>query len=272
MQKATLHTPVSWRKPSAKPTQAECRARAEKRDAWLQQIDPAWLFHRLFDAIPGVYFFAKNRRGELMFLCQATRDLHHIEEENSVVGMTDFDLNPADMAQAYVNDDAHIYATGEPLLNRVELWFDRDGMPDWFLVNKMPIRSRAGKIIGIMGFSQNYEGRTKLLAPFPGIAKAVNHLRENYRENLTITALAQLVGLSPRQMERKFKAVFGVGPQRFLIKTRLMAACRALRETDQSLAEIGMACGFTDQSAFSRHFRHDLGLTPTAFRLREKVA
>jgi hypothetical protein len=37
-----------------------------KRDAWLGEIDPAHLFHRLFDVIPGVHFFAKNRKGELM--------------------------------------------------------------------------------------------------------------------------------------------------------------------------------------------------------------
>jgi AraC-like DNA-binding protein len=170
------------------------------------------------------------------------------------------------MAQAYVHDDEQIYATGKPLLNRVELWFDSQGMPDWFLVNKLPIRSRSGKIIGIMGFSQNYEGRAKLLEPFGGIARVVMHIRRNFLADLTVAELARRAGMSSRQLERRFKAAFGVSPQQFLIKTRLLAACRALRETDKTMAEVAMVCGFTDQSGFSRHFRQHFAMTPSQFR------
>src|SRR5687768_2718303 len=150
MRKATSYQPPSWGKPLPRITPGQRKARLAKRDAWLREIDPASLFHRLLDLIPGVYFFAKNRRGELMFTSEASRNLLHISEEAAVIGLTDFDLNPPDMAQSFVNDDEQIYATGRPLLNRVELWFDAQGMPDWIVVNKMPIRSRSGKIIGIM--------------------------------------------------------------------------------------------------------------------------
>ncbi len=269
MRKATSYMPLSWRKPPPQVTPAKRRSLLAKRDAWLREIDPASLFHRLLDLIPGLYFFAKNRRGELMFTSQANRDLYHITEEAAFIGLTDFDLNPPDMAQSFVNDDEKIYTTGQPLLNHVELWFDPQGMPDWFVVNKLPIRSRTGEIIGIMGFSQNYEGRAKLLQPFHGISKAVGHLRQNYHQDIAITELARIAGLSLRQLQRKFKASFGVGPQQFLIKTRLLAACRALRETDDTLAEVAFACGFADQSAFARHFRHYFALTPSQFRRRQ---
>jgi AraC-like DNA-binding protein len=241
-----------------------------KREAWLREIDPLHLFHRLFDLIPGVYFFAKNRAGELMLTSQASRRLYHLNDESSIIGLTDFDLNPLEMAEAYAKDDALVFSTGKPILNRVELWFNEQGMPDWFVVNKMPIFSRSGKIIGIMGFSQSYEGRAKLLAPFPGISRAVNHLRENFQQPVSMRELAHLAGLSLRQMERKFQNSFGVGPREFLIKTRLLAACRSLRETDRGLGEIAFACGFPDQSAFNRHFRQHFGVTPSELRRRER--
>jgi AraC-like DNA-binding protein len=260
-----------WRKRLTRITPARRRASFAKRDAWLREIDPAHLFHRLFDLLPGTYFFAKSRQGEIMFTGQANRDLFRIEDEASMIGLTDFDLNPPDMAQSYVRDDARIYATGEPLLNHVELSFDAQGMPDWFVVNKLPIRSRTGKIIGIMGFLQTYEGRLKLLQPFGGISKAVSHLRENYRREVSISELARLAGLSERQLQRKFKASFGIGPQQFLIKTRVAAACRELADTEQNLAEIAFSCGFADQSAFARHFRHHLGVTPSEFRRRRTL-
>lgn len=250
-------------------TSARRKTLQAKRDTWLSDIDPACLFHRLFDVIPGIFFFAKNRQGEIMFLNQSNLDLYHITDETAVIGMTDFDLNPPDMAQSYVQDDARIYATGKPLLNRVELWFDRFGMPDWFVVNKMLIRSRTGKVIGIMGFSQSYEGRTKLLQPFHDISKAVSYLRQNYHEDISIQELARHAGLSPRQLERKFRSAFGVTPQQFLIKTRLLAACRTLRETNRSLTEIALDCGFNDQSALTHHFRKNIGMTPGQFRRKE---
>jgi AraC-like DNA-binding protein len=240
-----------------------------KRDAWLREIDPEHLFHRLFDVIPGVHFFAKNRKGELMFVSRNNLALGPKADEAAVIGLTDFDLNPADMARSYVRDDARIYATERPLLNHVELWFDRLGMPDWFVVNKMPIWSRAGKIIGIMGFSQNYDGRAKTLQPLQGISKAVSHLRQHYHREIALGELARVAALSPRQLQRKFKAAFGVGPQQFLIKTRLLAGCHALRESQQTMAEIAYACGFGDQSAFARHFRLHIGMTPSQFRAKE---
>jgi len=257
------------RRNARRPTPDPRATLLAKRDAWLREIDPDHLFHRLFDAIPGVYFFAKNRRGEMMFLSRGNREICHLRDDTAVIGLTDFDLNPADVARTYVRDDARILATGQPLLNHVELWFDHLGMPDWSVVNKMPIRSRQGEIIGVMGISQNYEGRSKMLQPFDTIARVVSHLRDHYREDVTIVEMARLSGLSPRQLQRRFKAAFGVGPQQFLIKTRLLAACRALRETQRGVSEITYECGFTDQSAFARHFRRHLGMTPTEFRNRD---
>src|SRR5687768_18390975 len=111
MRKATGYVPVSWRKPPRKITPSKRKALLAKRDAWLREIRPTSLFHILFDVLPGVYFFAKNRRGELMFTSGASRNLYRLPDEAAVIGLTDFDLNPPDMAQSYINDDAFIYVT-----------------------------------------------------------------------------------------------------------------------------------------------------------------
>jgi AraC-like DNA-binding protein len=239
-----------------------------KRDAWLRQIDFDHSFHCLFEAIPGLYFFAKNLEGEFMFMSRACRELYHIPNEMAVVGLNDFDFNPPDMAQSYGHDDERVCATGKPLLNHVQPGFDDQGIPDWYQINKVPLRSTAGKVAGIMGFFQTYEERAELLQPFKAISKAVNHLRQNYAEDISVRELADLTGLSVRQLERKFKAAFGIAPQRFLIKTRLLAACRALRQTADGMAEIAFASGFRDPSAFSRHFRMNQGISPSEFRRR----
>jgi AraC-like DNA-binding protein len=258
-------------KPRLRITPAKRKALLAKRDAWLREIDPTDLF-RLFDTMPGVQFFAKNRQGEVMFWCDEVRKAYQISHEADVIGLTNFDAAPASMAQIYAQSDARVYATGRPLLNHVELCFDGQGMPDWFVVTKIPIHSRSGEIIGVMGYAQTYQGRARLLPPFDGVAKAVNHLRQNYHKDISIRHLAQLAGMSERQLERKFKAYFGMGPQRFLIRTRLLAACRRICETNQSFAEITFACGFSTQSAFAQHFRNCLGMTPSEFRRRQAAS
>lgn len=273
MRNATSGTRTARPQSKASPLAASLERTAQrlaKRNAWLQEIDPASLLHGLFDLIPSAYFFVKNRQGELMFLSRNNYEHSHLADETAAIGLTDYDLNPAHMADSFARDDARIYATGEPILNHVELWIDRLGIPNWFVVNKMPLRSRTGEMIGIMGFSQNYEDQARLLESDCCLAKAVTHLREHYSQDITIRELSRLAGQSVRQLERKFRAAFGLGPQQFLIKTRLLASCRALLKTAQSLSEIAYACGFSDQSAFARHFRQHLGMTPRAFRQRER--
>jgi hypothetical protein len=127
-----------------KLTSAQREALLARRNEWLNQIEPSSLFYPLLDLVPGVYFFAKNRQGELMLSGARNLKMYHVGDPAELVGLTDFDLNPAPMAQAYVEDDARIYATGEPILHRAELWFDELGMPDWFLVCKLPLRARDG--------------------------------------------------------------------------------------------------------------------------------
>lgn len=72
--------------------------------------------------------------------------------------------------------------------------------------------------------------------------------------------------LAQRQLERKFHDILGISPQEFLIKTRVLAACHALRRADASLSGIAANCGFYDQSSFTEHFRHHVSQTPREFR------
>jgi len=264
----SLPSQAKWWHPAQPLTPERKRNVLKKRDAWLRAIDASHFFHKLFDLLPGLHFFAKNLDGETMCSSRGILDLYGFRDESEIVGLTDFDLAPAQMAKAYVECDARICRTGHPLLNGVELWFDQARMPDWHVVNKLPIRDRRGKIIGIMGFLQSYEARSKLLSPFGGIAKAVEYIRGNFSRKISINDLAKRAGLSPRQIERRFKAAFGIGPHEFLVRTRILAACRALRESDSSLTEIALACGFCDESALVRVFHKQIGLTPGSFRRR----
>ena len=189
-----------------------------------------------------------------------------IQDESAVIGITDFDLTPSELSKGYRAHDAAVLSSGKPVINRVELWFNRQGLPDWYVANKFPVRSRSGKIVGVIGFLQPSQSRQQSL-PLPAtLLKAIQFIESAYAQPLSMQQLASQGGVSVRQLERQFKVFFGIHPSEFLTKTRVKAAAQLLWQTDQKLVAVALACGFTDQSALSRSFKEHVGLTPRQFR------
>ncbi|MDB6140843.1 MAG: AraC family transcriptional regulator [Verrucomicrobiaceae bacterium] len=240
----------------------------KNRRDWMAKLEPCAHFHLLFDHIPGVYFFAKNREGRLMFASEGLRQRYSMPDESEILGMTDFDLNPGTMAQAYVDDDQQLLTGEKSIIERLELWWDRQGMPDWFVVTKLPLRDQRQQLQGVMGVLRRPDEAERQLPVFQAVAKAVETLRRDYAKPVSITEVAKSCGQSLRQLQRRFQDAFGITPQEFLIKTRVLAAIRLLEETSLTASEVAQRCGFVDASAFTEQFRKRTALTPTAYRRR----
>ncbi|MBU6301902.1 MAG: AraC family transcriptional regulator [Verrucomicrobia bacterium] len=240
----------------------------EVRAQWLASLDHANGFPRLFDWIPGVHFFAKDRGGHVMFASQSLLERYSMSDEAEILGCTDFDLNPGSMAQGYVSDDQLVLSGQSPVVERIELWWDRQGLPDWFLVTKLPLRDGAGRIQGVMGLLRRPDEAERRLPTFQTVAKAVTLIRGDFAKPLRIADVACACGQSLRQLQRRFQDTFGITPQEFLIRTRVLAAARLLEQTSLTSAEIAAQCGFLDQSRFAQHFKKRIGLSPIAYRAR----
>jgi AraC-like DNA-binding protein len=238
------------------------RARSE----WIVQLSPASHFHALFDHIPGVFFFAKDREGRTMLASRGILELYQMRSENEMLGLTDYELNPAAMAAGYVRDDQRLLAGKVRTIERLELWFDTQGLPDWFVVTKLPLRNLRGRRIGVMGVLRRTADHEKRLPVFQTVSRAVEIIRRDYASPLTIAALAKSCAVSPRQLQRRFQSAFGISPQEFVLKTRVLVAAQMLEETSLSAAEIGERCGFTDPSAFTEQFHRRIGMTPVRYR------
>lgn len=246
----------------------EVRLWERKRDAWVASIDPGSHFHRLFDRLPDLHFFAKDRDGHLMFASAGLRERYSMRDELEILGRTDFDLNPDLMAQAYVDDDRRLLSGESEMVERIELWWDGQGMPDWFMVTKLPLLDRRGKVIGVMGLLRRPAEADRELPLFQTVAKAVDILRREFGTAVTIDEVARRCGQSVRQLQRRFQTALGIPPQEFLLKTRVLAAQRLMDATSLSNSEVARNCGFVDASSFAQHFRRRIGMTPTAYRKR----
>lgn len=100
---------------------------------------------------------------------------------------------------------------------------------------------------------------------------SVRLLRSEPGEDLPVDLLARRCGLSRSHFGRAFKISTGHSPHRWLIRYRLLRAQEMLEWTDESIVAIALACGFADQSHFTRMFRAVVGASPAAWR-RERRA
>ncbi len=96
--------------------------------------------------------------------------------------------------------------------------------------------------------------------------RATEMIADNLAGDLPLATLAQACGLSLSYFTRAFKQSMGVPPHRWLVQQRVARARAMLQETDMPLADIALACGFADQSHFTRVFAAHIGISPGAWR------
>jgi AraC-like DNA-binding protein len=238
----------------------------QQRHRFFRRIAFDSQFYLLFNHLPRVSFFAKDAEFRLM-----AANLHFIERlgfqsEEEILGKDDFALFPARLAENFRRDDEEVLRTGQAKLGIVELFFNRQGIPDWFVTHKLPIFDHQRRTIGVMGIVRAHGTAPDEVRPNQQIERAVDHIRTHFRDKITVPELAVLACLSPRQLHRRFVDAFGMSPQAVVMKVRIQAACEMLADPDRQVGEIARAVGFADQSSFTQHFQKHLGLSPLKYR------
>ena len=242
------------------------QALARERDRWLSKVHSNAHFHTLFDHLPGVCFYCKDASGRFMLVSRGFLQHHRLRHEREILGLTDFDVAPHHMASGYVRDDARLLSGKARCVERVELWFDLQGTPDWFFVSKLPLKDANGRICGTAGVVRRAAEHEMELPIIQNVARAVEIIRRDFAGPVVLSDVARKCSLSVRHFQRRFQHAFGFSPQEFLMKTRVIAALKLLEETNLSTAEIAARCGFVDGSSFAEQFRHRVGQRPTAYR------
>jgi AraC family transcriptional regulator, L-arginine-responsive activator len=103
----------------------------------------------------------------------------------------------------------------------------------------------------------------------PKLTEAVTLMEANIEEPLSTDDIAQLAGVSRRQLERLFKQYLGSLPSRYYLELRLQRARQLLRDTNHSIVQVGLMCGFSSGSHFSTAFGALFGNTPREERQRK---
>jgi AraC-like DNA-binding protein len=94
-----------------------------------------------------------------------------------------------------------------------------------------------------------------------GVRRARDYLHEHLASAVTLSALADVAGLSRYHLVRAFARAFGAPPHAYQLQLRIDAA-RRLLASGMSAAHVALVTGFFDQSHFGRHFRRIAGVSP----------
>ena len=109
-------------------------------------------------------------------------------------------------------------------------------------------------------------------ATHPKVKRAILLMEQHVGRSLPLEELACKLDLSPRQLERLFKAETGKSPQVFAKQVRLRTAAWLLTSSDRTVADIASSCGFSDASHLGREFRKQFGVPPVMFREQRGAA
>ena len=98
------------------------------------------------------------------------------------------------------------------------------------------------------------------------VRKAIVYIGSHYMQDITLSRLADVVGLTPAYFSALFKHVTGIGFREQINRVRVEEAKNLLTATRYSLSEIAVSVGFSDQSYFSKVFKRLTGLSPNRYR------
>lgn len=113
---------------------------------------------------------------------------------------------------------------------------------------------------------QRMDLRSRLGITHPKLLKVIELMEENVEEPIGSTELAQMVGMSSRQLERLFRKYLNYAPTRYYLELRLNRSRFLLLQTSMSVLSVALACGFISASHFSKCYREHFKRTPSEER------
>ena len=103
---------------------------------------------------------------------------------------------------------------------------------------------------------------TRIGVRHPKLSKVIQAMELNLEDPISPSDLAMEVGMSTRQLERLFRRYLNRSPKRYYMELRLQKARNLLMQTDMSVINVALSCGFSSPSHFSKCYRSHYDITP----------
>lgn len=129
------------------------------------------------------------------------------------------------------------------------------------ILYELSLYTESAQILSSLSFS-----KAEVHSESRRIQKIYNYINKNYREDVRLSDLADLVGMTTTSFSRFFKLSTGKTLSDYIVDIRIGHASRLLVDSSMSVAEVCYSCGYNNVSNFNRLFKHKKGCSPKEFR------
>ncbi len=220
----------------------------------------------LFDLTEDVQCWVKDRAGVILW-ANKNLILQYSENESpeDVIGKTDYELSPKEIADHFRADDERVLA-GAPVIKREEMVTGLDHLFYWYVTTKLPVYDATGAIIGTAGMTRKRVEAPAKSSDSP-LPKLLAYIREHYMENPDNGLLALYGHMSEEELLSLFEHELHMTPQAYLRRVKVRLSIHDLVDAGKSFDEIAQKHGFRDQAHFVEEFSQETGETPRSYRL-----
>jgi len=233
---------------------------------FISRLFPPFTGEPLFDQLPDIVYFIKNRCGEYVVVNSTLVERCGLRNKLQLIGRTPSQVLRPPLGLSFEAQDRYVIQTGQPLLSKLELHIYPSRDVGWCLTHKLPLRDRAGTVVGLVGVSQDLRVPDPSSEAFRHVSIAVSYAKDHLASPPSVKELAELAEMSPYQLDRRMRHVFGLTTGQWLLKQRIDRAQWLLQFSDDAVSSIAIQAGYADQSAFTRQFRKATGLSPSDYR------
>jgi PAS domain S-box-containing protein len=183
------------------------------------------LLRALMEGVPD-YVYVKDAESRFLLANKGVVRLMGGSSASDLLGKTDFDFFPRELATQYYLDEQRIIQTGQPLFNREEPCQGPDGEPKWNLTTKLPFDDGTGRIIGVLGWGRDITEQKRIAEQFQQAkeaAEAASRAKSEFLANMSHEIRTPMNGI--------------LGMTGLVLATELSAEQREHLEMVQSSAE-----------------------------------
>ncbi|MBD1998936.1 helix-turn-helix transcriptional regulator [Oculatella sp. FACHB-28] len=102
--------------------------------------------------------------------------------------------------------------------------------------------------------------------PLSVVKQTLDYIQEHLSEEISLEAIANRIGISRYYLSHLFKQSMGISLYQYVLQQRVECAKQLLKQSELSIAEIALECGFANQTHLAKHFRNLAGTSPKVYR------
>jgi PAS domain S-box-containing protein len=206
------------------------------------------LLRTLIDNLPD-HIYVKDTKSRFTLCNVAVAHGVRAATLEELVGKTDFDFFPKELASRYYADEQEIIRSGQLLVNIEEPTTDRAGKSIWFSTTKVPLRDSHGKIVGIVGMGRDITERKKAEEQLKTINQQLKANEQQLRAaNQQLKADEQQLKAANQQLRADEQQLKAANQQLKANEQQLKAANQQLRANEQQLKAANQQLRATEET------------------------